>query len=174
MPPFTAKPLNQTTPTFLNQIRKHPFVLFGLPFVGIIVASSFALSSVTQTRYDYQQSKVQTVGVEEGLGMRSDRRKVDLKEEYYRLNAPSDQVSSFSNPDSALDADIQPSSSSNPITSGAIPKKPKKSKFSMTPVSQDDYEPVRVPRPEGVPEWGGGRVGEEAPLVGHRKTDRWV
>ena len=81
--PFTSKSLNQSTPTFLNQIRKHPFVLFGLPFVGIIVVSSFALSSFTQTRYDYQQSRVQSVNVEEGLGMRSDRRKVDLKEEYY-------------------------------------------------------------------------------------------
>ncbi|WVW84266.1 hypothetical protein I302_106296 [Kwoniella bestiolae CBS 10118] len=173
MPPFTSRPLNKITPTFLTQIRKHPFVLFGLPFVGIIVASSFALSSFTQTRYDYQQSKVQSVGAEEGLGMRSDRRKVDLKEEYYRLNAPSSQISSLSNPDSALDADITPSPSTS-TSSSPIPKKPRKSKFSMTPVSQDDYEPVRVPRPEGVPEWGGGKVGEEAPVVGQRKTDRWV
>ncbi|KAK6909793.1 cytochrome c oxidase-assembly factor COX16 [Kwoniella mangroviensis CBS 8886] len=166
MTAFSSRPLNKTTPTFLTQIRKHPFVLFGLPFVGIIVASSFALSSFTQTRYDYQQSKVQSVGAEEGLGMRSDRRKVDLKEEYYRLNAPSSQISSLSSPDSALNADLAPSPS--------IPRKPKKSKFSMSPVSQDDYEPVRVPRPEGVPEWGGGRGGEEAPLKGQRKTDRWV
>ncbi|WWD03227.1 hypothetical protein V865_001278 [Kwoniella europaea PYCC6329] len=168
MTAFPSRPLNKTTPTFLTQIRKHPFVLFGLPFVGIIVASSFALSSFTQTRYDYQQSKVQSVGAEEGLGMRSDRRKVDLKEEYYRLNAPSAQISSLSNPDSALNADL------SPLPSTSIPKKPKKSKFSMSPVSQDDYEPVRVPRPEGVPEWGGGKAGEEAPLKGQRTTDRWV
>ncbi|WWC69862.1 uncharacterized protein I206_103805 [Kwoniella pini CBS 10737] len=170
MPPFTAKSLNQSTPTFLTQIRKHPFVLFGLPFVGIIVCSSFALSSVTQTRYDYQQTRVQSVNAEEGLGMRSDRRKVDLKEEYYRLNVPS-SLSTLDPADSALDAN---SSSSSSSSTPSIPKKPRKSRFSMIPVSQDDYEPVRVPRPEGVPEWGGGRGGEEAPLKGQRETDRWV
>lgn len=44
----------------------------------------------------------------------------------------------------------------------------------MAPVAQDDYEPVRVPRPSGVPEWGAGQAGEEAPLKGRRKEDRWV
>lgn len=44
----------------------------------------------------------------------------------------------------------------------------------MASISQNDYEPVRVPRPEGVPEWGGGRSGEEAPMKGYRKEDRWV
>jgi cytochrome c oxidase assembly protein subunit 16 len=47
----------------------------------------------------------------------------------------------------------------------------------MAAVGNDEYEPVRVPRPEGVPEWGvGGAVGasEDAPLKGSRKEDRWV
>lgn len=44
----------------------------------------------------------------------------------------------------------------------------------MASVSQDDYEPVRVPRPEGVPEWGEGKSGEEAPMKGYRREDRWV
>ncbi|WVR06757.1 hypothetical protein IAU60_003792 [Kwoniella sp. DSM 27419] len=161
MPAFGSKPLNAPQSSFLTHIRKHPFVLFGLPFVGIIVFSSFALSAFTQTRYDYQQSKVKSMGVEEELGMRSDRRKVDLKEEYYRLNAQP--------ADAALDASL----SSDP-TSTSSTKKPRRPKFSMAPVSQDDYEPVRVPRPEGVPEWGGGRVTEEMPVRGQRKTDRWV
>lgn len=65
------------------QIRRHPFILFGLPFVGIIIGSSFALQAFTQTRYDYQETKVKSVGKEEELGMKSGRRKIDLKEEYY-------------------------------------------------------------------------------------------
>nr|P0CM84.1 RecName: Full=Cytochrome c oxidase assembly protein COX16, mitochondrial; Flags: Precursor [Cryptococcus neoformans var. neoformans JEC21]P0CM85.1 RecName: Full=Cytochrome c oxidase assembly protein COX16, mitochondrial; Flags: Precursor [Cryptococcus neoformans var. neoformans B-3501A] len=130
MPPFATRPLNSTKshPIFA-QIRRHPFILFGIPFIGIIVGSSFALQAFTQTRYDYQETKVKSVGKEEELGMKSGRRKIDLKEEYY---------------------------------------------FSMASVSQDDYEPVRVPRPVGVPEWGGGRSGEEAPMKGYRKEDRWV
>jgi cytochrome c oxidase assembly protein subunit 16 len=51
-----------------------------------------------------------------------------------------------------------------------------KSKLSMKPISNEDYEPVRVPRPAGVPEWGGPAVnaGAEAEPIGRRKTDRWV
>lgn len=44
----------------------------------------------------------------------------------------------------------------------------------MAPLGNEEYEPVRVPRPEGVPEWGPGTVGEEAPMKGSRKEDRWV
>ncbi|WVQ99724.1 hypothetical protein IAU59_006866 [Kwoniella sp. CBS 9459] len=169
MPPFTSKPLNpsSSTSTFLTQIRRRPFILFGLPFVGIIVVSSFALSEFTQTRYDYQQSRVRSLDAQEELGMRGDRRKVDLKEEYYRLNAPVQ-----GSPDSALDASLNPPPGTGELTT--TPKRSKsKSKFSMTPLSQDDYEPVRVPRPDGVPEWGGIKA-EEAPIKGQRSTDRWV
>ena len=44
----------------------------------------------------------------------------------------------------------------------------------MRAVGQDEYEPVRVPRPEGMPEWGPGRGREEVPVKGKRKQDRWV
>lgn len=45
----------------------------------------------------------------------------------------------------------------------------------MAPTSNDDYEPVRVPRPAGVSEWGGvGGASPDAPVKGHRDTDRWV
>ncbi|WWD16990.1 hypothetical protein CI109_101426 [Kwoniella shandongensis] len=171
MPPFSSKSLSPKSP-ILGQIRRHPFLFFGLPFIGIIVASSFALQEFTQTRYDYQASKVKSMGVEEELGMRGDRRKVDLREEYYRLNAPDLQ-----SPDSALDASLssayQNESTTNPDQTNTNTK-PRRPKFSMAPVSQDDYEPLRVPRPQGMPEWGGGKGGEEAPLKGQRKTDRWV
>lgn len=57
--------------------------MFGLPFLATVVLSSFALSHFTQTRYDYRDHKVQTVSKEEELGMRKDRRKIDVREEYY-------------------------------------------------------------------------------------------
>ena len=84
-----------------------------------------------------------------------------------RLNNPSYAASSS---DSKLSATPPPSS----IPEGT-PKPPTtKRKFSMQALNNDEYEPVRVPRPEGVPEWGGGVGGGDAPVKGQRKTDRWV
>ncbi|GAA5944011.1 hypothetical protein JCM10213_008970 [Rhodosporidiobolus nylandii] len=85
MPPFASKPINPSALTL--SLRRRPFLLFGAPFLTVLVLSSFALSSFTQTRYDYRDQKVQAVSKEEELGMRKDRRKVDVREEYYRLQA---------------------------------------------------------------------------------------
>lgn len=68
-----------------NAARRRPFLFFGLPFMGILVGSSFLLSSLTQTRYDLRSSKVQTLTKEEELGMSKKRKKVDIREEYFRL-----------------------------------------------------------------------------------------
>ncbi|ODO08325.1 cytochrome c oxidase-assembly factor COX16 [Cryptococcus wingfieldii CBS 7118] len=164
MPAFPTRPLNARPNPLVQKVRKHPFIFFGLPFVGIIVGASFALQAFTQTRYDYHQTKVQTIEKESDLGMKADRRKVDLREEYYRLNNPDALPSTHS-------ASSEPSLSSLDARSTA---KPSRKKFSMAAVSQDDYEPVRVPRPQGVAEWGAGNAVEEAPLKGYRKEDRWV
>jgi hypothetical protein len=55
MPVFPSKPLNTS-----NTFRKHP-TWFGIPFVLIIVAASFGLQQLTQTRYDLQAQKVSEV-----------------------------------------------------------------------------------------------------------------
>jgi hypothetical protein len=48
-----------------------------------MVVSSFALQNLTKTRYDYQSSKTSTMTMEEGLGMNKDRKRVDIREEYF-------------------------------------------------------------------------------------------
>lgn len=59
--------------------------------------------------------------------------------------------------------------------SSSGPRPPRKKKFSMAATTQDDYEPVRVPRPDGVSEWGAMSSGsEDAPVKGSRPEDRWV
>lgn len=90
MPAFSNKPVGRSQSTFGTifarispQVRRHPVLMFGFPFVLTIVASSFGLSYMTQTRYDYNASKVQSLSKEEELGMRKDRRKIDIREEYY-------------------------------------------------------------------------------------------
>ncbi|KDQ16363.1 hypothetical protein BOTBODRAFT_130168 [Botryobasidium botryosum FD-172 SS1] len=106
---FPSESFPPRPPSTLNrQIRRNP-LLFGIPFILTIVGASFALQTVTQTRYDLHDRKVTQVSKEEELKMSKNRKKFDIREEYYRLQG-----------------------------GGAA----------------DDWEPVRVPRPEGVPEWG--------------------
>ncbi|KAL7420206.1 Flavin-linked sulfhydryl oxidase of the mitochondrial IMS [Cryptotrichosporon argae] len=165
MPTFSSR---STRPSpLLDSLRGRPFLLFGLPFLSLVVVSSFALQRFTRTRYDLNDQKVQVMSKEQELGLSKDRKRVDIREEYYRLNAP---VSSSTSNDAALDALRVSSPAAPPGAAGAVGRK----KFSMRSTSQEDYEPVRVPRPEGVPEWGGGRAGDEAPVKGSRAGDRWV
>lgn len=86
MPTFPSKPLRKPN-TFLSRltprVRKHPLLLFGLPFMTTMVAASFGLSYLTQTRYDYNATKVQSMSKEEELKMRKDRKRIDIREEYF-------------------------------------------------------------------------------------------
>lgn len=64
-------------------LAKHPFALFGLPFIGTIVAGSFFLTPATALRYEKHDRKVKRLSEDEALGLGKGRRKVDLNEEYY-------------------------------------------------------------------------------------------
>lgn len=67
----------------MQKLRKYPFVLFGLPFVSIVVLSSFALAGFTQTKYELHDTKVTAMSKEEEIKMRKDRKKIDIREEYF-------------------------------------------------------------------------------------------
>jgi cytochrome c oxidase assembly protein subunit 16 len=64
-------------------LGKHPFALFGLPFIATMVAGSFFLTPATAIRYEKHDRKVQRLSKEEELGIGKAGRKVDMKEEYY-------------------------------------------------------------------------------------------
>ncbi|KAL7934230.1 cytochrome c oxidase assembly protein COX16 domain-containing protein [Trichoderma chlorosporum] len=66
-------------------IGKHPFLTFGLPFIAVIVAGSFVLTPATAIRYEKHDRKVRQLTKDEELNVRRAARKVDMKEEYYRL-----------------------------------------------------------------------------------------
>lgn len=88
MPTFSSRPHapSESTQRFqqiLRSLRKRPFLLFGAPFLSLMVVSSFALQNLTKTRFDYQSSKTSTMTMEEGLGMGKDRKRVDIREEYF-------------------------------------------------------------------------------------------
>ncbi|GAB1521730.1 cytochrome C oxidase assembly protein COX16, mitochondrial [Rhizoctonia solani] len=71
-------------------LKRHPSY-FGLPFVLVMVGGSFALSTFTQTRYDLHEKKVTQMSKEEELHMSKNRRHVDIREEYFRLQAQDDE-----------------------------------------------------------------------------------
>jgi cytochrome c oxidase assembly protein subunit 16 len=67
-------------------LQKHPFLLFGLPFVLTIVSGSFFLTPATALRYERHDRKVRQVSKEEALGIGKGKRRVGVEEaaeEYY-------------------------------------------------------------------------------------------
>ncbi|KIJ59734.1 hypothetical protein HYDPIDRAFT_100140 [Hydnomerulius pinastri MD-312] len=88
MPTFQANPIKSSS---INSTLKRYPVLFGLPFVLIIVGASFGLQTFTQTRYDLQEKKVKQVSKEQALGLDKSKKKFDIREEYYKLSAAAEQ-----------------------------------------------------------------------------------
>ncbi|OTB07469.1 hypothetical protein M426DRAFT_53635 [Hypoxylon sp. CI-4A] len=93
MAQFQAKKFRSTADagTFAARYRalmaKHPFLLFGLPFVSVIVAGSFVLTPATAVRYEKHDRRVRQMTREEELGVGKAGRRVNIKDEYYRLAA---------------------------------------------------------------------------------------
>jgi cytochrome c oxidase assembly protein subunit 16 len=86
--PFSAKSFSATLPNsiaarYRKALQKHPFLLFGLPFMATIVAGSFMLTPATALRYERYDRKNQQISHEEAMGLRQERRKVNMKDEYY-------------------------------------------------------------------------------------------
>ncbi|KAI8982915.1 cytochrome c oxidase assembly protein COX16-domain-containing protein [Trametes punicea] len=105
MPTFSSNPVK--APAYSKIFRKYP-ALFGVPFVLIIVGASFGLQQFTRTRYELHDQKVTALSKEQELGLSRDRKKFDIREEYFKLSAAAAQ----------------------------------------------DWEPKRIERPKGLPEWG--------------------
>ncbi|KAG8998554.1 Cytochrome oxidase assembly [Tulasnella sp. JGI-2019a] len=87
---FPSRPFNPNAPSnrVNSVLRRYP-LLFGLPFIGLIVGASFAMTPFTQTRYDLQKQKTQQISKEEDQRLEKIRRPVDKREEYFRLSAES-------------------------------------------------------------------------------------
>lgn len=64
-------------------MSRHPFLMFGLPFLAVIVAGSFVLTPATAIRYERHDRRVRQMTRDEELNVRRSARKVDMREEYY-------------------------------------------------------------------------------------------
>jgi cytochrome c oxidase assembly protein subunit 16 len=100
---FDSKAAQHSTP-LNNRLRKNP-LLFGVPFVMIMVVASYALVPFAQTKYELQDRKVSKVRLtvrtfataetpsfdtlfyqvtkEQELGLENRKRKFDIREEYF-------------------------------------------------------------------------------------------
>lgn len=92
MPTFASKKFRGSSysTTFPARYRaaleRHPFALFGLPFIATIVLGSFFLTPATALRYERHDRKVRQLSKDEELGIGKDKRKIDLRDEYYVSN----------------------------------------------------------------------------------------
>lgn len=83
----SAADMNTIGMRYRRVMNKHPFLLFGLPFLTVIVAGSFVLTPATAVRYERYDRKVRQLTKDEELNVRRSARKVDMKEEYYVRHA---------------------------------------------------------------------------------------
>ena len=108
MPVFTSKKFRPSNTSKLSlgerigvryraNLNNHPFLLFGLPFITIIVASSFLLTPATALRYERHDRKVKQLTQDEAMSAGLDSSSLDKslqrntnrrivgteKEEYY-------------------------------------------------------------------------------------------
>ncbi|KAH8660789.1 cytochrome c oxidase assembly protein COX16-domain-containing protein [Tricladium varicosporioides] len=83
----SAAEANTIASRYRAQLARHPFLLFGLPFIATMVAGSFFLTPATAIRYEKHDRRVRRLSKEEELGIGKAGRRIDMKEEYYRLAA---------------------------------------------------------------------------------------
>ena len=83
-------------------------LLFGLPFITLMLAGSFFLTPATALRYEKHDRKVTQMGKEEALNVGKNKRKVDMKEEYYvRLTVSATLGTSTGRPAADLNRDLR-------------------------------------------------------------------
>lgn len=73
---------------YRRHLGRHPFLLFGLPFMATIVAGSFFLTPATALRYERQNNKVKTLDNAEEQDLKAQleakkNNKFDIREEYF-------------------------------------------------------------------------------------------
>lgn len=66
-------------------VKKNSFLYFGLPMMLSIALGSVLLTNFTSLRYERRDEKVKEMSEDEALSMINNRRKVDIKDEYYKL-----------------------------------------------------------------------------------------
>ncbi|KAL9058337.1 MAG: hypothetical protein Q9162_001792 [Coniocarpon cinnabarinum] len=102
--PATLTIFNKLAILYRRHLAKHPFALFGLPFVFTIVSGSFFLTPATAVRYERFDRKTHMLDKSEveDLEKQKKREKLrggfkqrDIREEYYKLAGQSDRLDTW-------------------------------------------------------------------------------
>lgn len=72
-------------------IKLNPFLFFGLPFCGMVVLGSYWLTAFTTVKFEREDRRIHELNEEDILKLKVKQRKVDVKEEYYRLQGLADE-----------------------------------------------------------------------------------
>ncbi|CAK7895895.1 cytochrome c oxidase assembly protein Cox16p, mitochondrial [[Candida] anglica] len=75
-------------------LQKNHFLFFGLPFMLSIFAGSIFLQRFTSIKWEQYDEKYRQLGEEEMMGMIENKREVNKKDDYYRLQGLLEQHSS--------------------------------------------------------------------------------
>jgi cytochrome c oxidase assembly protein subunit 16 len=96
MAKFTSTKYKPNASQLKSSVHKHPFLLFGLPFVAMVIIGSFALTPATATRYEHFDKKsrrTEKKGAIDSSGVK--RRVFDPREEYYVSNYKLSESNSY-------------------------------------------------------------------------------
>lgn len=162
MPTFESKPLRKSNSWLARlapQVRRRPLLFFGLPFLATIVGASFGLANLTQTRYDYNATKVQTISKEEELRMKKDRKRIDIREEYFKLQSKQDELDDWEpkrieRPDGVAEWGVAPTMYKSIQTENLSDRdaaSEKSNGFSADNVRTSSKQPQVVLGPDGKP-----------------------
>ncbi|KAJ9478631.1 Mitochondrial FAD-linked sulfhydryl oxidase ERV1 [Pseudozyma hubeiensis] len=124
-----------------------------------MVGASFGLASLTQTRYDYNATKVQTISKEEELRMKKDRKRIDIREEYFKLQSKEDELDDWEpkridRPDGVADWGVAPTgykSIQAEALSARDAENEKSKGFTTNNVRASSKQPQVVLGPDGKP-----------------------
>lgn len=68
---------------YTKGLRKHHFLLFGVPFMAALYFGSVYLAEFTAIKFKMHDDRVQMMTEEEALSVGQNKRKVDMRDEYY-------------------------------------------------------------------------------------------
>ncbi|KAG7879022.1 hypothetical protein KL905_003583 [Ogataea polymorpha] len=72
-------------------VKKNSFLYLGLPMMLSVAFGSVILSKFTALRYEQRDEKVKELDEQQALDLAKKKRKVDIKEEYYKLQGLLDE-----------------------------------------------------------------------------------
>lgn len=70
---------------YMQRMRKNSFIYFGIPFFAMMLLGTHFMTQFASIRYEQHDRRLQEFSQDDALKLSGKKRKVDLKDEYYRL-----------------------------------------------------------------------------------------